>query len=216
MDLVELTQRLSQEFSDFSFGKSRFPMLFQSGLQDSAVHSAGVSYLLALGIEFGLPAIAEYPMIVNANEYWKRSPRVMPDSVWFHPQTFQPWISIEFERFENGDELKIQEKTRNLAISYYQSSQTLELCVLVYWLRSGIAPRSVDPLVDIFKRGFKLDNSPVPAPKCPLFLYKFVFCQNKAETPKINWNITAPPEVYETNSKKPSLIFVCSATKIQK
>jgi hypothetical protein len=216
MDLVELTQRLDQEFSDFSFGKSRFPMLFQTGLQDSAVHSAGVSYLLALGIEFGLPAIAEYPMLVHANELWKRSPKVMPDSVWFHPQTLQPWISFEFERFENGDELKIQEKTRNLAISYYQSSQTLELCVLVYWLRSGIAPRSIDPLVDIFRRGFKLDNFPIPAPKCPLFLYKFVFCQTKVGAINNNRNITEVPAAYVTNSEKPTLINVCSATKIQK
>ncbi|TRZ47835.1 hypothetical protein D4S03_11015 [bacterium] len=215
MDLVELKQRLDQEFSDFSFGKNRFPMLFQTGLDDSAVHSAGVSYLLALGIEFGLPAIAEYPMIVHADERWKKAPKVMPDSIWFHPQTHQPWIAFEFERFEKGDEIKIQEKTRNLAISCYQSSHTIEQCVLIYWLRSGIAPRSIDPLVRIFEQGFSLDNSPVPAPKCPLLLYKFVFCQTKAGAQNNSRIINETPAVYVVNSENPNLLSVCSATKIQ-
>ncbi len=58
MNLSDLKKKLDQEFSGFSFGRTNFPLLFQSGLDDSAIHSAGISYLLTLGIEFGLPAVA--------------------------------------------------------------------------------------------------------------------------------------------------------------
>jgi|GEM_PF-450902 len=216
MNLAELRQRLDQEFSDFAFGKARFPLLFQTGLDDAAVHSAGVSYLLALGIEFGLSAIAEYPVIMHADERWKKTPKVMPDSIWFHPQTQQPWIAFEFERFEKGDEIKIQDKTRNLALSYYQSRQAIEMCVLIYWLRSGIAPHSIDPLVKIFEEGFSLYNIPISAPKCPLLLYKFVFCQTNTIAPDGNQQVKETQAAYLTTNENAGRLLIYSATKVQK
>jgi hypothetical protein len=216
MDLFEIRQRLDQEFSDFAFGRAKFPLLFKTGIADAAVHSAGVSYLLALGLEFGLSAIAEYPVIAHAEEPWKKTPKVMPDSIWFHPRTQQPWIAFEFERFERSDELKIEEKVRNLAISSYQSSQTIELCVLIYWLRSGIAPRSIDPLVSIFENGFKLDNISLPAPKCSLLLYKFVFCQTNTGVQDRSKQIQTEPGYYSINNEIPDRLSVFSATKVNK
>lgn len=216
MDLSELKQRLDQEFSDFAFGRARFPLLFQTGVEDAVIHSAGISYLLALGIEFRLSAIAEYPVIVHADECWKKTPKVMPDSIWFHPQTQQPWIAFEFERFEKGDEIKIQNKTNNLALSYYQSRQTIEMCVLIYWLRSGLAPRSIDPVVRVFKQGFTINNNPIPAPNCQLLLYKFVFCQVNSPVSDINQQMREPGAAYIASGVDVTKLCIVSATKVQK
>lgn len=215
MDLAEIRQRLDQEFSNFAFGRASFPLLFQTGIADAAVHSAGVSYLLALGIEFGLSAIAEYPTIVHADEQWKKTSKVMPDSIWFHPQTKQPWIAFEFERFEKGDELKIQDKVQNLALSYYQSRETIEMCVLIYWLRSGIAPRAIDPLRRIFEKGFSTKGLVVATPKCTLSLYKFVFCQASLGSGTENLQSKDERGSYLINGEAASKLSICSATKVQ-
>ena len=215
MDLAEIRQRLDQEFSNFAFGRASFPLLFQTGIADAAVHSAGVSYLLALGIEFGLSAIAEYPAIVHADEQWKKTSKVMPDSIWFHPRTNQPWIAFEFERFEKGDELKIEDKVRNLALSYYQSCKSIELCVLIYWLRSGIAPRAIDPLLKIFEQGFSTNGILVAAPQCSLSLYKFVFCQASSAVGNVNLTMKDEQGVYLVNSDNTNRISVFNATKVQ-
>jgi len=215
MELAELRQRLDQEFSNFAFGRARFPLLFQTGIDDSAVHSAGVSYLLALGIEFGLPAIAEYPVIIHADNHWKKTSKVMPDSVWFHPQTQQPWIAFEFERFEKGDELKIEDKVRNLALGCHQSRGTIELCVLIYWLRSGIAPRAIEPLQKVFEQGFSTDGVVVPAPKCGLSLYKFVFCQTSSGASNGNLQVKDEQGAYFVNRESAGRLSICSATKVQ-
>jgi len=214
-DLAKIWQRLDQEFSSFAFGRAKFPLLFQTGIYDSTVHSAGVSYLLALGIEIGLSAIAEYPVIVHADEQWKKTSKVMPDSVWFHPQTRQPWIAFEFERFEKGDELKIQDKVQNLALSYYQSCEKIELCVLIYWLRSGIAPRAIDPLRKIFEQGFSTKGLIVTAPKCALSLYKFVFCQASSSCGNENKQIKDERGLYLVNGEGASKLSICNATKVQ-
>lgn len=215
MNLTEIRQCLDQEFSNFTFGQAKFPLLFQTGIDGSAVHSAGVSYLLALGIELGLAAIAEYPVIIHADEQWKKTSKVMPDSVWFHPQTLQPWIAFEFERFEKGDELKIQDKVRNLALSYYLSRTSIELCVLIYWLRSGIAPRAIDPLRKIFEQGFSANGLVVAAPKCPLALYKFVFCQVSSGVGTGNIQIKDERGVYMVNGDGIGRLSICNATKVQ-
>lgn len=216
MDLAELKQRLDQEFSDFSFGKAMFPLLFQTGLDDAAVHSAGISYLLALGIELGVPAIAEYPISVHADEHWKQFGKLLPNSIWFYPQTQQPWIAFEFERFERGDELKIQDKARNLVLSYYQSHQTIEMCVLIYWLRSGLAPHSIDPVIRIFEQGFLLNNTQIPAPQCQLLLYKFVFCQAKSSVSDKYWQVNEPGATYSTIGEGAARLSICSATKVSR
>ena len=177
MNLQDVKQQLEQEFAHFQFGLAQFPLLFQTGVEDAAVHSAGVSYLLGLGLEFGLSAIVEYPITMHAEEHWKTFGRIFPDSIWFHPATNQPWICFEFERFEKGDEQKIRQKAHNLALSFYQSQQHIELCVLVYWLRTGLAPNSIEPIQHIFLDGFQLQNKQIPAPTCQFLLYKFVLSQ---------------------------------------
>ncbi len=180
MNIAEVEQYLDAEFAGFAYGASKFPNLFRTGVADAAVHAAGVSYVLSLGLDYGLPAIAEYPITVHAEPRWKRLGRIFPDSVWFHPQTLLPWVCCEFERFERGDENKIREKVENLALSFYQAGGHVELCVFLYWLRSGLAPRTIDPLRAIFRSGFRRSGIKVDPPTCRLLVYKLVFCEAKA------------------------------------
>ena len=172
--------QLTAELKSLSFGRSHFPHLFQNGLPDSAVHAAGVTYLAALGIEFGLPAIAEYPITTHAAERWRRLGRVFPDSVWFHPATGDPWVLFEFERFETGDENKIRSKAENLALAWHQSGGMVELCVFVYWLRSSRAPKSISGLRDVFGSGCRRGGDVLPAPGGQHAIVKAVACRRPA------------------------------------
>ncbi len=180
MDRLEnITEKINSEFITHEFGKKHFPHLFQRGIDDAAVHAAGVSYISALGIKFEIPAIAEYPITIHSPKKWKKVGRVYPDSIWFNPETGRPWIAFEFERFEKGDENKIREKVENLAISYYQSNETIDLAVFVYWLRSSRAPKSITALFDVFKSGCARKGVTIPPPACKLMIFKFIMCPSK-------------------------------------
>jgi len=215
MDLATLLQQLDLEFREFRFGAAKFPLLFGKGLDNSAVHAAGVSYLLALGIEFRLSSIAEYPITIHADDRWKSFGKIMPDAVWFHPQTNQPWIAFEFERFEKGDELKIKDKAKNLALSYYQSNQSIEACVLIYWLRTGFAPNTIDPVTNIFSKGFSANQITIPPPQCRFLAYKFVLCQtNQIQQPfNARW-VGEVRGLYQTASESNGNLVVSSASRV--
>jgi len=182
MQIDEVEWLLEKEFENYTIGKRHFPSLFHLGVSDSVVHSAGVSYLLSLGLEFGIPAIAEYPVSIHAIEPWNQLGRVRPDSIWFHPKTHQPWIAFEFERFERGDENKIRGKVENLILSYHQSQKTIELCVFIYWLRSSLAPRSIAPIFNTISKGFKKQGHKVSPPGCKFLVYKTVLTEMKASS----------------------------------
>lgn len=175
--ISEVQRFLDKEFTELDVGIRRSPILFGAGIVDSAVHAAGVSYLLSLGLECELPAIAEYPITVHSTDPWKRLGRIWPDSTWFHPQTHKPVVVFEFERFEKGDENKIREKVENLALSYHQSRANVELCVFIYWLRSSSAPMTVNHLFETFSNGFSRKGIRVPPPSCKLLVYKMVMRQ---------------------------------------
>lgn len=176
---IDIEAFLDQEFKDLTICKNKFPMFFNSSLSDPVIHSVGVSYLLSLGLELNLPSIAEYPITIHANNNWREFGRIFPDSVWFNSETNNPFVTIEFERFERGDEDKITTKVKNLILSYYQSQESVELIILVYWLRSNNAPKSIEPLKKIFIEGFVQNGKKVPPPKCKLLIYKFVVCESK-------------------------------------
>ena len=215
MDLETLLQQLDLEFREFRFGAVKFPLLFGKGLDNSAVHAAGVSYLLALGIEFGLSSIAGYPITVHADDHWKTLGKIMPDAVWFHPQTNQPWVAFEFERFETGDELKIKDKAKNLALSYYQSKQSIEACVLIYWLRSGFAPKAIDPITNIFIKGFLANQMTIPPPQCRFLAYKFVLSQTNQlqQPPNARW-VGEVRGLYQNGSESIGNLVVSSASRV--
>jgi len=176
--IKNIIKKIDSEFTSHEFGKRKFPHLFVRGIENAAVHSAGVSYINALGIENSIPSIAEYPISVHSPPAWKSIGRVYPDSIWFHPKTGQPWIAFEFERFERGDENKIREKVENLAISCHQSNETIKLAVFVYWLRSSRAPKSITALFDVFKSGCVRHGITILPPACKLMIFKFVMCES--------------------------------------
>ena len=130
-------------------------------------------------MECGLPAIAEYPVSIHSTDPWKQLGRVLPDSIWFHPTTHQPWLAFEFERFERGDENKIRGKVENLILSYHQSQKTIDLCVFIYWLRSSLAPRSIAPIFNTISKGFQKQGHKVPPPGCKFLVYKMVLTEMK-------------------------------------
>lgn len=215
MDLDTLIEQINLEFREFHFGNTKFPLLFSKGLDNSSIHAAGVSYLLALGIEFGLSSIAEYPITIHADNHWKTFGKIIPDVVWFHPNTHQPWIVFEFERFEKGDELKIEEKAKNLALSYYQSKQSIEVCVLIYWLRSGFAPKTINPITTIFSNGFSKNRFTIPPPKCRFLVYKFILRQTDQIPQSSNANkIGEAQGIYHTDWENNGNLVVSSVSKV--
>jgi hypothetical protein len=68
---------------------------------------------------------------------------------------------VEFERFELRDETKLRQKLENLAIASL-SSVSLQLCVLIYWVRTGAAPRSMSSVVNSYVTGFRRSGNPIP------------------------------------------------------
>jgi hypothetical protein len=210
-----LIQKIDLEFKEFRIGLVKFPLLFKTGSNDTAVHATGVSYLLGLGLEFGLSSIAEYPITLHSDDHWRSFGKIFPDSVWFHPQTNQPWVIFEFERFEKGDELKIQEKAKNLALSYYQSKQSVEICILIYWLRSGYAPNSISPIMSIFSNGFMANHITVPPPQCRFLVYKFVFCQaNQLQQTVNRKRIVETQQPYKITSESNNSLVIFSTSKV--
>lgn len=174
--LGDVLEHLRTECGSLSFGRSRFPHLFQCGLPDAAIHAAGVTYLAALGLELGLPVISEYPITTHAMPQWGQLGRVFPDSVWFHPGTGLPWVLFEFERFETGDENKIRAKAENLALAWHQSQGTVELCVFIYWLRSSRAPRSIAGIQDVFEADCRRSGRMLPPPNARHTIIKAIAC----------------------------------------
>ncbi len=213
MNISEIEDDLNAEFSSFQIGRKRYPSLFETGLPDAAIHSAGVSYLLSLAMEWGIQAIAEYPITVHANGTWRETRRIFPDSVWFHPDTKSPWLIFEFERFERGDEAKVQQKAQNLVLSYYQGGQTIELCVLLYWLRTGLAPSSVEPLFQPFRKGFESGRVRVLPPKCGFWAYKCVVCPVDGHNGAAR-QFREPPEEYGADQGRQELLVVRDMRRI--
>lgn len=215
MKISQIESLLDQEFQTFEVGQRKFPALFQAGLADAAVHAAGLGYLLALGLEWGLPAIPEYPITVHAPSQWKSIGRIFPDSVWFHPDTLAPWIAFEFERFERGDENKIREKVENLAISYYQSGENIQLCIFIYWLRSSLAPTTVAPLFKVFNQGFERQRVKILPPRCQLLVYKVVMRQAVNDTAGQQTLIQELPVAYRTANEYQELLILQEIRKIR-
>ncbi len=214
MNISQVEQYLDTEFQQFKIGQKKFPLLFQNGVADAAVHSAGLGYLLSLGLNYGLSAIPEYPITTHSLSEWKDAGRVYPDSIWFHPETLKPWVAFEFERFERGDENKIRSKVENLAISYYQSGRTIELCVFIYWLRSSLAPKSIEPLFKAFTKGFTRQRIKIPPPNCKLLVYKVVMRQVEEQPLKQNIMLKELPAPYETLPGNKDLLVLDKAQKI--
>lgn len=149
-----------------------FPMVLATGIPDIGltVHSYFLTFLVSVGQSQGYSAVAECPI------WWARDSGlgdVRADSVWFEKEAGNASLAFEFERFERGDESKLRGKIENLAIAS-SATPSLELCVLVYWVRSGSAPRSIDAIIATYREGFRRHGNDVAPARTPLMIIKCV------------------------------------------
>ncbi len=149
-----------------------FPMLLSSGIPDMGltVHSHFLTLLASAGQLQGYSAVAECPIC------WTRDNGlgdVRVDSVWFEKQSGEASLAFEFERFERGDKGKLRGKVENLAVAS-TAAPSLKLCVLIYWVRSGSAPRSMDAIIASYRDGFRRRGIVVAPARTPLMIIKCV------------------------------------------
>jgi hypothetical protein len=171
---VELITALLKEFETRSNMDAQFPMLTRFGVPDAdlTIHSHFLSYLAALAQPLGYSGVVECSLPVKPNDRWTALGEVRPDVVWFDKTDNAPIAVFEFERFERGDELKLQSKLENLNIAYLRSEQRLQLALLIYWVRSGVAPRVLREGMSHYRAGFVRNGLHVPAAGCPLRVFK--------------------------------------------
>lgn len=154
-----------------------FPMLLRGGIADTGVtvHSHFLTFLATVGQSLGFAAIAECPII------WADRSKVgdvVADSIWFDKETLTARVAIEFERFEHRDEPKLRQKVENLRIASL-ACKDLELSLLIYWVRTGSAPRSMESVVDVYRTGFRRRGSDIPPAVSPLMIIKCVMRPEK-------------------------------------
>ncbi len=149
-----------------------FPMLLAEGIPDTglAVHSHFLTLLVGVGQAMHYAAVAECPIWWAADD---GIGEVRADSVWFEKAALRPRLAVEFERFERGDEGKLRGKVENLGIAC-NTTRDLRLCVLIYWVRSGSAARSMDAIVASYRDGFRRNGRAVGPARTPLMLVKCV------------------------------------------
>ena len=149
------------------------PMLLTGGVADVGltIHSHFLTFLMTVGQSLQFAAVADCPVIWAPES--TRLGDVRADSIWFDRQSYDAVVAAEFERFERGDEAKLQWKIQNLAIAS-SALPTLHLVMLVYWVRSGSTPRSMDSVVKSYCEGFRRNGYEVPPATCPLMIVKCV------------------------------------------
>lgn len=170
---VNIGENVFSAVSDKSHMAENFPMLLQSGIPDRGVtiHSHFLTYLSSCGQKARYSAITECPMSIN--EPFHGIGEIRADSVWFDKSDLLPRIAFEFERFETGDEKKLKQKVENLAITA-ALSESLELAVLIYWVRSGSMPKSMDGVVAPYGSSFRRNGIVIPKAMTPLMVIKCV------------------------------------------
>lgn len=171
---VSLISDLVGEFSSRQVMSEWFPMLTLHGIPDAdlTIHSHFLSYVAALAHPLGYSGIVECPLPISANNRWVALGDVRPDVVWFDRTDNTPVVAFEFERFGRGDEPKLRSKIQNLDIAYLRSEGRLQLAVLVYWVRSGVAPQPIREVSQGYRTGFVRRGVRVPPAGCPLHAFK--------------------------------------------
>jgi hypothetical protein len=174
---VDLIAALVSEFASRQVMAAHFPMLTQHGIPDTdlTIHSHFLSYLAALAQLLGYSGIVECPLPSVSDSRWAKLGEVRPDVVWFDKADNAPVAAFEFERFERGGESKLRTKVENLNIAYLCSGGRLQLAVLIYWVRSGVAPRAVREVSARYRTGFVRRGVRAPAAGCPLRVFKCIW-----------------------------------------
>lgn len=171
---MDLTTALMEEFGSRQVMDAQFPMLTRHGVPDTdlTIHSHFLSYLAVLAQPLGYSGVVECPLPAVTGERWAALSEVRPDVVWFDKTDNAPVAVFEFERFDRGSEAKLRTKVENLSIAYLRSGEHLQLAVLIYWVRSGVAPRAVREVSAAYQTGFVRHGVRLPAAGCPLRVFK--------------------------------------------
>ncbi len=99
--------------------------------EDALVHSLGMNLLAALGRSNRHPAIVEFP-VPRAAPWQGKLVRV--DADWFDPDTRQPVLLAEFERYSLETVL---EKLTNLYVAAHAFDPVPEVLLLCVWAVDG-------------------------------------------------------------------------------
>ncbi len=169
----DIIEKVFVAINDQTLMADRFPMLLNPGIPDKGitVHSHFLTYLSTCGQKAGYSAITECPICIPAS--FQGIGEIRSDSVWFSMDDLTPRIAFEFERFEKGDEKKLKQKVENLAITA-SLTESLELAVLIYWVRSGSIPRSMDGIVSQYGSNLRRNGIVVRKAAVPLMIIKCV------------------------------------------
>jgi hypothetical protein len=130
---TDITQALDDEFRSLSFLRDSFPMLTDWAVKDESVliHSLGCNYLAALGRHLGFWAINECPFRVSGGN------TIRPDAVWWNKDDRQVMLLAEFERYQAGQDAKLQAKAKNLVETYASITPKPVVALLLTWVFTG-------------------------------------------------------------------------------
>lgn len=170
---LQLAEQIMDVLHDGVIMNQHFPMLVTRGISDIGVtvHSHFLTFLATVGQYLGFAAVSECP-ITWSGEYSSLG-NVRADSIWFDRESLMPTAVFEFERFERGDETKLRQKVQNLVIASL-ATPSLKIASLVYWVKSGSIPHSMDSVVASYRNGFRRNGQQVPGSKVPLIIIKCV------------------------------------------
>lgn len=129
--MTELLQQIRQTLEATDFIDRAFPAFRKWGLRDEDVfvHSLGCSLWNSLGHEAGYMAVVEAPApFAVGND-------IRSDSVWFHRETGDPAVLIEFERYDGSQRSKekLERKLANLRAANARWDGKPDLLVLSAW-----------------------------------------------------------------------------------
>jgi hypothetical protein len=169
----DIAARFFAGLNNTALMEQHLPMLMTCGVADIGltVHSHFLTLLVTVGQNLGFAAVADCPVLWSPELI--RPGDVRADSIWFESRSCEAVVAAEFERFERGDETKLQWKIQNLAIAA-TALRTLRLAVLIYWVRSGSTPHNMDSVVATYREGFRRNGHDVPPATCPLMVVKCV------------------------------------------
>lgn len=152
------------------------------GVKDRGVliHSLGVTYLTLLGNRLNYVSVTEVPSPYEG-KYACVGNEIRSDTVWFDPITQAPIAIAEFERYSGKeDNLKLENKVKNLLLAHYRWSVKAELLILAYWTKKLTSPHGLQ-LQKIIDRGFvtPAGENVAGSRTSKLFLFQFVMRENR-------------------------------------
>ena len=183
VDLVVDSGKIVAQISNLENIQKLLPIWTNWGVEDRGVliHSLGVTYLTLLGNCLGYVSVTEVPAPC-AGEYAYVGNEIRSDAVWFDSLTQAPIAISEFERYSGiEDNLKLENKVKNLLLAHHRWSAKAELLILAYWTKKLISCPQSSKLQKIIQQGFtttageKVAGSKISK----LFLFQFVMREDR-------------------------------------